>query len=74
MSPGVFYIKDINYFSSLSFIKASAGTFHCIRVLVTMLLKKLKKSWIKSKWRRRGSENMTYEKRLKKLGLFSLED
>lgn len=30
-------------------MKASAGILHCIRVLVTMLHKKLKKSWIKSK-------------------------
>lgn len=49
MPPEIFYIKKSNYFSSLSLIKASAGTLHCIRVLVTMLFKKLKKSWIKSK-------------------------
>lgn len=42
MPPGLFYIKESNYFS-----KASAGTLHT--VLVTVLFKMLKKSWIKSK-------------------------
>lgn len=35
------------FISPLSLIKAE--TLHCVRGLVTMLLKKLKKSWIKSK-------------------------